>query len=43
VERLKQKIDTINPINDEYCSNELQEELSQNRKLVYRINILKKV
>lgn len=42
VEKLKRKIDPNVPIEDEDCSDELREERSKNRKLIYRVNILKR-
>lgn len=42
VAKLKRRIDPSIPIEDEDCSKELQEERSKNRKLLYRVNILKR-
>jgi len=42
VDRLKRKIDNNVPIDDEECSEELLEERTKNRKLIYRINVLKR-
>merc|ERR1712168_638956 len=42
VDRLKRKIDSNVPIEDEDCSDELREERAKNRKLLYRVNILKR-
>jgi len=42
VDRLKRRIDPNVPIQDEDCCDELKEERSKNRKLHYRVNILKR-
>jgi len=42
VSKLKRKIDTSKPIEDDECSPELLEERNKNRKLLYRVDVLKR-